>query len=135
MLLSTCFLLLFLYTYNCTIPPFYWHSYRTAAGVLTADRRKIKLIESNVKCRYLKRFTCKGTWRQVFICLSPSPLLGFCSEPVQIQSVKLLQNMVSNRTQQPHPLPVTHCVYILYFDTGKGEGEGGGEPQRKLEGQ
>jgi hypothetical protein len=45
------------------------------------------------------------------------------SESGQIQNVKLLQNRVSNRTQNlPHPLPATHCLYILYFDTGKGEG-------------
>ncbi len=35
--------------------------------------------------------------------------------------------MVSNMTEhppQPHPLPAIHCLYILYFDAGKG---GGGE--------
>jgi hypothetical protein len=32
-------------------------------------REKIKLIESNAKCCYLKKLTCKGSWRQVFICL------------------------------------------------------------------
>ena len=31
--------------------------------------------------------------------------------------------MAYNRTQHPNPLPVTHCLYILYFDTGKGGGE------------
>ncbi len=37
-------------------------------------RRKIRLIEGNAKCRHLKKFTCKGTLRQVFICLrSPPP--------------------------------------------------------------
>ncbi len=41
-------------------------------------RRKIRLIESNAKFRYLKKLTCKGTSRQVFICLRPPPLLGFC---------------------------------------------------------
>jgi hypothetical protein len=35
-------------------------------------RRKVRLIESNAKCRYLKKLTCEGT-----LC------------------VKLLQNMVS----------------------------------------
>ncbi len=64
----------------------------------------------------------------MFICLRPPPLLGFWlgwssnsvgSESGKIRSVKLLQNMVSNRTQQPHPLPITHC---LYFDMGKGGG-------------
>jgi hypothetical protein len=39
--------------------------------------------------------------------------------------------MVSNRTQHPHPLPATHCLYILYFDTGKGLGGGGGLDQRE----
>jgi hypothetical protein len=50
----------------------------------------------------------------------PSNFIG--SETGQIQSVKLLQNMVSNRTQHPppNPLPATHCLYILYFDTGGG---------------
>jgi hypothetical protein len=44
------------------------------------------------------------------------------SESDQIQSVKLLQNMVSNTTQQhPHPLPsLNHTLYCLYFDTEKG---------------
>jgi hypothetical protein len=66
-----------------------------------------------------------------FICLRLPPLLGNClgwsskfvgSESSQIQSVKLLQNIVSNRTQ--HHLPATHCLYVLYFDTGKGGGGG-----------
>jgi hypothetical protein len=83
-----------------------------------------------------KKLTCKGTSRQVFMCLRPPPLLGFClgwssnlagSESDQILSVKLLRNMVSDMTQHPHPLPATHCLYKLYFfclyklyfDTGK----------------
>jgi hypothetical protein len=66
---------------------------------------------------------------QVFIRVRPPPILGFClgwsnifvgSESGQIQSVKLLQNNVSNRTQHPQPLPVIHYLYILHFDTGKG---------------
>jgi hypothetical protein len=31
------------------------------------DRRKIRLIEGNAKCPQLKKLTCKGTLRQVFI--------------------------------------------------------------------
>jgi hypothetical protein len=47
------------------------------------------------------------------------------SESGQIQSVKLLQNMVSNRTQNAPPPPTaTHCLYILYF-------EGGGEVNQR----
>ncbi len=93
------------------------------------NRRKIRLIESNAKCRHLKEFTCNGTFWQVFICLRTTPFVGFylgwsqcCtvgSESGQIESVKLLLNMVSNTTQQPPPPPSTHCLYIMYFDTGK----------------
>jgi hypothetical protein len=37
-------------------------------------RRKIRLIESNAKCRCLKKFTFKGTLRQVFYLYeAPSP--------------------------------------------------------------
>jgi hypothetical protein len=91
-----------------------------------------------------KKLTCKGTLRQVFLCLTPPPLLGFClgwssnfvgSESGQIQSVKLLYNMVSNRNRHPQPLPATHCLYILYCETGKGGWEGRVEPARRLERQ
>jgi hypothetical protein len=102
-------------------------------------RRRIRLMESNANCRYLKKL------RQVFTVylLRPPPLLSFClrwcsnfvgSESGQKQSVKLLQNMVSNTTQHPHPLPATHCLYVLYFYFGKG-GSGGCEQERRLEGQ
>jgi hypothetical protein len=33
---------------------------------MAAGRRKIRVIESNAKCRYLKKLTCKGTLRKVF---------------------------------------------------------------------
>jgi hypothetical protein len=33
----------------------------------TLNRRKTRLLEVNIKCRHLKTFTCKGTFRQVFI--------------------------------------------------------------------
>jgi hypothetical protein len=39
----------------------------------------------------------------------------------------------------PHtPFPATHCLFISYFDTGKGVrgvGNWGGKPERRLEGQ
>ncbi len=41
------------------------------------ERRKIRLKESNAKCRYLKNLPVKGTLRQVFTCLRPPPLLDF----------------------------------------------------------
>jgi hypothetical protein len=39
-----------------------------------SPRRKIGLIVGNAKCRHLKILTCKGTLRQVFICLRPRTL-------------------------------------------------------------
>ncbi len=35
------------------------------------DRRKIRLIEGNAKCRHLKQLTCKGSLRRLFICMRP----------------------------------------------------------------
>ncbi len=63
-----------------------------------AIRRKIRLIESNAKCRHLKKLTNKGILRQMFICLRP-------------------------RTPFPHP--ITHCIqaYSILIHTGKGGGE------------
>jgi hypothetical protein len=102
--------------------------------------RKIKLIDSNAISRYLKKSTCNGTLRQVFICLRSPPILGFClgwegnflgSKSRQIQSVQLLQDMASTSTTQHAPFrPHTvfkYCTLTL--------GEGGGEPERILEGQ
>ncbi len=93
---------------------------------------KIRLIENNAKCRYLKKLTSKGTLRQVFyLSEAPSPPFLFRvvsnfigSESGQKQSVKLLQNMVSNTAQHLHPLPATHSLYVLYFEFGKGGGVG-----------
>jgi hypothetical protein len=79
---------------------------------------------------YIKYERCLKTLRQVFICLSPLPFgLGWSSNFVALNQVryrvKLLQNMVSNRTQNPPPpLPATHCMFVLYIDTGKGRREG-----------
>ncbi len=45
------------------------------------QRRKVRLIEGNAKCRHLKKMTCRGTLRQVFICMmpkTPSPTLTHC---------------------------------------------------------
>jgi hypothetical protein len=69
--------------------------------------------------------------RQVFINLRPKTLQGFCLGGLAI--LKVL-NLVRYRVidtfriwsptglNTPHPLPATHCPYILYFDTGKGGG-------------
>ncbi len=66
-------------------------------------RRKIRLIESNAICRYLKNWPVKGLCGRCFICPKPPPLL------------------------RPHtPPPLSHCilVYSILIHGGKG---GGGE--------
>ncbi len=99
-------------------------------------RRKIRLIESNVKCLYLKQLTCKRTLWQVFICLSPLPLLVFClgccsnligSESGQKQSVKTPSEygLQHNSTpSQPHTVCTVYNV-LLTLERGGGTGEGG----------
>jgi hypothetical protein len=91
--------------------PIQW--YHALGNLIWQDCRKIWLIESNAKCRYLKFFTCKGTLLQVFTVSVWGPLpskfcLGWCSNFVDSESGEkqiglLLQNMVSNTT--PHPPP------------------------------
>ncbi len=58
---------------------------------------------------HLKKFTCKWTLRQMFICLRL-------------------------RTPNPPPPSITQCirVYSILIHTGKGEG--GDEPERRGEG-
>ncbi len=68
--------------------------------------RKIRLLEGNAKYRHLKKVTCKGTLRQVFICLKPRI-----------------------------PYPPLHNVYVYtvyIFTQGGGERV---EPDRRGEGQ
>jgi hypothetical protein len=61
-------------------------------------RRKIRLIESNVKCRYLKKLTCEGTLRQVFyLSQAPKPSMN--------------------------PPPLTHCIRdSIQYTQGRVEG-------------
>ncbi len=129
------------YEYFCTE----WTTEKYTAVVTLIPRRNIRLIEGNAKCRHLKKLTWKGSGRQVLICLRPPPLLGFClgcsinfvgSESCQIQSVKLLQNMVSNRTPY-HPL-LSHSILIHTRKGGGGElnkreGERGNSSQSWVE--
>ncbi len=73
------------------------------------DRRTIRIIEGNARCRRLKKLACKETLRQVFICLRP-------------------------RTPSP---PYTHCIRVcsILIHTEKGGGWRRAEPERRLEEQ
>jgi hypothetical protein len=68
-------------------------------------RRMIRLIESNAKCCYLNKLTCKKTLRQVFyLSVAPPP-----HDPIL-----------------PPPPLHTAYVYTVYLFT-QGRGRGGGE--------
>ncbi len=74
-----------------------------------------------------KNLTCKETLWQVFICLRPPSLLVclvWCSnfvgsESSQIQSVKLLQNIVSNSTQHPLLVCLVWCSNLEGSESGQ----------------
>jgi hypothetical protein len=93
-------------------------------------RRKIRLTESNAKCRYLKKFTCIGTLRQVFICLRHPPLLGFWLDFVGSESSQIQYTVYNSCICSPHnPIPPPHYTLYKYttlyiFTQGRGVGEG-----------
>ncbi len=69
-------------------------------------RRKLRLIEGNAKCRHLNKLICKGTLRQVFICLRPrTPEAPIYPPP-----------------PQPLHTVYVHTVYSILIHTGKGGG-------------
>ncbi len=102
----------------------------------------INYMDTKAKCRHLKNWP-RDFAAGVYLSEAPSHpyrfLFGWCSSFVGSESVKLLQNMVYNRT--PYPSPLTHSLYtyinyaVYFFTQGRGEGGGRVEPERKLEGQ
>ncbi len=51
--------------------------------------RKIRLKEGNAKCHHLKKLTCKGTLRLVFICLRPRTPYHQPTQTVYVNTVYL----------------------------------------------
>jgi hypothetical protein len=79
-----------------------------AAGVYLSETQN-PIPSLSAKCRHLHKFTCKGTLRQVFICLRP-------------------------RTPYPPPKYCSVYVYTVYlFIQGRGLGGGGELNQREGE--
>ncbi len=71
----------------------------------------------------VKKLTCKGTLRQVFICLGPPSLQGFVgSESVQIKSVKLLRIWSPTELNNSHPPPRHTLCTSLYCSMTQGKG-------------
>jgi hypothetical protein len=58
---------------------------------------QITIKTPNPKGRLFLKYTCKGIWRQVFICLRTPPLLGFCGFCLGWQS-----NFVRSESGQIH---------------------------------
>jgi hypothetical protein len=83
-------------------------------GGEAGDRRQIRLIEYNVKCRYLEKLTCKGTLRQVFYL-----------------------SQASSPSMSPYSSLSLHTVYVYtVYSFTQGRGEGGGElTEIRLDGQ
>jgi hypothetical protein len=63
------------------------------------DRRKIRLIESNAKCHYLKQLTSKGTLRHVFsMSEAPSPpMTPYPPPPYTLCTCTCIQYTYSHR--------------------------------------
>ncbi len=108
-----------------------YHTPKNAHGLL--QRRKIRLIEGNAKCRYLKFFTCTGTLWQVFYLSVSAPLLGFGVEKqfCRFGIWSNIQCITPVEALQPARSPPPSC-YTLYkystwtpvlIHTGKGGGE------------
>ncbi len=89
---------------------------------------------SSSKIIYLKRDFAAG----VYLSEAPFPprfWFGVGSESGQIQTVKLLQNVVSSSTNTLHPLSAPHCLKYTVLSLTQGRGGGRVEPERRLGGQ
>ncbi len=90
---------------------------------VTPPRRKIRLIDTNAiaKCCYVKKLTCVGTLRQMFICLRPPPLLDrfFWGGKAIVQVLNLVRNRVLNSCRiwsstqlNSPPAPPSHTLSV-----------------------
>jgi hypothetical protein len=87
-----------------------WHDYCCCIVPLTVQKHQTL----NVGFSY--KLTCKGTWRQVFICLRPPGVVQqFCR-------FGIWSNTVSTHPDPIPPPPVTHClntypiVYTMHWE-------------------
>ncbi len=82
---------------------------------ICTDFRKIRLKESNVKCRYLKKIDLL-CWRPCIFSRSWTLCIWPDSEPTK---VLYLPQWSPTHLNTPNPPPATHCLNILYFHCGK----------------
>jgi hypothetical protein len=91
-------------------------SYKFVAVSWSDNLKGMDYIDTKAKC-HLKKLTCKGTLRQVVICLRRPRLLGFfgwSSNFVASESGQRVLNYCRiwspTGLNTPHPLPATHCT-------------------------
>jgi hypothetical protein len=97
-------------------------------------RNAVSCLTQAMQNHFVLEVTWIKTLRELFICLRPPPLLGFClgmgkylhfnfvgSEFGHRQSVEVVQYMVS-RTIPPGPHTV-YCTVYIYLVTDGGGGE------------
>ncbi len=102
------------------------------------NHRLNNYIDAKATSSHLKKFTCKGTLRHVFICLGPPPLLGFVwggKAILQILNLVIYRMLNACRIWSPtglHTLKRTVCINCTFT-----QGRGGCrvEPERRLKGQ
>ncbi len=103
--------------YLSLIPPPPTSSHLSHLSLLDPAHTPCTMDEGTIKTPIPK---CRLYW--CFCLRWCSNFVG--SESGHKKSVKLLQNIVYNTTQHPHPPTATNCLFILYVYFGKG-GRGG----------
>ena len=95
----------------------------------------INYIDTKAKCFHLIKLTTKGTLQLaagVYLSETSSTPIFLFRGGLAILYVLRYRVLNSCRiwspsglnSNTPHPLLATHCLYILYFDAGKGGGGG-----------
>jgi hypothetical protein len=89
------------------------------------EHGQINYMDTKAKCSHLKNWPVKGLCDKCLSVGGAPPLLCFClgwsSNFVRSEPGPAEYGLHQDSTPS-HPLPATHCLSILYFDTGKGGG-------------
>jgi hypothetical protein len=80
-------------------------------SLLANTHRKIRLIESNAECRYLKKLTRKGTLRQV--SETPSPPMTPFSTPYTMYTCIFAVNKSFSALKSEYPSQM--CISVITY--------------------
>ncbi len=120
-----------------------WLYFRCSIPETRTTHWLMNYIDNKAKCRHLKKLTCKGNLRQMFICLSPPPLLGFCLgwSIAILYVLNLVRYRVLNFCKIWSPTGLNTppsqrlSVFTVLWHRVGGGGGGRVESERSLEGQ